>query len=55
VAVHNPYVVRKILSGDVKDADGKQSGSRSVISRSNMVVQGYVIPAGTLITFDDTA
>jgi hypothetical protein len=53
VAVHDREVARQVLKGDVKAVEGRMR-SRSVISRSNMVLSGFHIPAGTLIEIDVT-
>lgn len=52
VAVHDAIAEQQILEGDVKVMETDMSGPTKVMSKSEMVVTGYRIPAGTLIVLD---
>jgi hypothetical protein len=52
VAVHDGALVKEILMGDVKIIEKGANGVSQVMMRSNTNVDGYMIPAGTLVMLD---
>lgn len=52
VAVHDAIAEREVLEGDVKVMETDVRGPTKVMSKSEMMVGGYIIPSGTLILLD---
>lgn len=52
VAVHDAIAEREVLEGDIKVMETGIRGPTKVMSKSEMMVRGYIIPFGTLIVLD---
>jgi hypothetical protein len=55
VAISDPAVIKGVLGQDVKCVEAVHNGVGTVMARSNIVVRGCSIPAGTLITLDESS